>query len=94
MGGTLVEIGSDVKNLKVGDRVTCLPTQAGGFSEYFTANEERCFKLSDNVNIKHALGEPLKCIITVVRAARPEVDDCGVILGCGSMGLWCIQALK
>ena len=40
------------------------------------------------------MGEPLKCIITVLKNTKPLVGDCGLVLGCGPMGLWCIQALK
>lgn len=56
--------------------------------------KKNCIKLPDNIDIKYALGEPLKCIITVLRAARPEVGDYGIVVGCGFMGLLCIQALK
>lgn len=32
--------------------------------------------------------------VTVLRAAKPEAGDFGLILGCGPMGLWCTQALS
>jgi len=65
----------------------------GGFGEYAVLPEDKCEKLDDAIDPKYALGEPQKCIITVVRGAKPEAGDYGVILGCGSMGLWCTQVL-
>lgn len=92
--GTVVELGEDVKELKVGDNVTVLPDSLSGFSEYALAGENNCCKLAPGINPKYALGEPLKCIVTVLRGAAPEAGDNAVIQGCGPMGLWCVQALS
>ncbi|MFZ5989298.1 MAG: zinc-dependent alcohol dehydrogenase [Bacillota bacterium] len=92
--GTVVELGPNVKGLREGDVVTALPDSLTGFSEYTVVSEKNCFKLAATVDPKYAPGEPLKCIVTVLRAAVPEAGDNGVVLGCGPMGLWCIQALS
>lgn len=93
--GIVEEIGADVTNFKKGDKVTYLPAQEfGGFSEYAVVDEGDCFKLDDEVDLYNAMGEPLKCIVTVLKNAAPMVGDSGLVLGCGPMGLWCIQALK
>lgn len=92
-GGTIVELGSEVKGFAVGDVVTGLPPYLNGFAEYATYGTDRCVKLNPDVNPVHALGEPLKCIVTNLRAAAPEAGDYGVVLGCGPMGLWCVQGL-
>jgi threonine dehydrogenase-like Zn-dependent dehydrogenase len=91
--GTVIELDRNVKNFKIGDVVTVLPDSLTGFSEYTVVNEKNCFNLAKTVEPKYAPGEPLKCVITVLRAAAAEAGDCGVVLGCGPMGLWCIQAL-
>jgi len=75
-----------------GDPVTGLLDDAG-FSDYTLMNINYCHKLNRDIDPRLALAEPLKCIVTVLRGAAPEVRDIGVILGCGPMGLWCIQAL-
>jgi threonine dehydrogenase-like Zn-dependent dehydrogenase len=92
--GTVVEAGAGVTALNVGDPVTGFAVGLTGFSEYTIAREDMCCKLASRIDPAYALGEPLKCIITVVRAALPEVGDHAVIQGCGPMGLWCIQALS
>ena len=91
--GTVIELGSEVKELKVGDRITGFTDGMVGFTEYLVASECNCFKVDPHITLKYALSEPLKCIITVLRGTVPEAGDHGVIQGCGPMGLWCIQAL-
>jgi threonine dehydrogenase-like Zn-dependent dehydrogenase len=91
--GTVVEIGEGVDDVNIGDNVTGLPGELQAFSEYMVATQGRYFLLAPDIDPKTVLGEPLKCVVTVVRAAGPEVGDVGVIVGCGPMGIWCIQAL-
>lgn len=96
--GEVVEVGSRVKTLVPGDHVAFFPADGQakleGFSEYVCAGERYCVKLPPAVPLKYAVAEPLKCIVTVLRAAKPESGDCGVIVGCGPMGLSCIQGLR
>lgn len=96
--GTVVQAGPQVRNLSAGDHVAFFPADAGakleGFSEYVCAKEKYCFRLDTAVELKYAIAEPMKCIVTVLRAARPEPGDYGVVIGCGPMGLSCIQGLR
>ena len=93
--GTVVETGKNVTKFKAGDKVTYLPGDAfGGFSQYSLFTEGDLYKLEDNVSLYNAMGEPLKCILTVLRNAAPAPGDTGLVFGCGPMGLWCTQALK
>lgn len=93
-GGIITELGEGVDNLKEGDLVTGLGAGMRGFADYALFDKNKCFKLNNTINLQHVLGEPLKCILTVLRGASPESGDAGVILGCGPMGLWCIQGLS
>jgi L-iditol 2-dehydrogenase len=93
-GGVIVELGRDVKGHKVGDRVTGLAAGLEGFAELGVFGADHCYPINGNVRPGHALAEPLKCVVTVLRAAAPEAGDAGVVLGCGAMGLWCIQVLR
>jgi D-arabinose 1-dehydrogenase-like Zn-dependent alcohol dehydrogenase len=90
--GTVIETGREVKKFKPGDRVSVLSLQR--FAEYSVAEENMTFALADDIKLEDGIGEPLKCIITVVRATAPEAGDHGVVLGCGPMGLWCLQAMS
>lgn len=95
--GTVTGLGEGVTDFQIGDVVACgVPNMKdfGGFAEYAVADTGAVLKLDSNINPKYALGEPLKCILTVLRGARPEAGDYGVVLGTGPMGMWCIQALR
>ena len=92
--GVVERVGPDVKNCKVGDKVSGLARGFGGFAEYRFAKENQLQKLGDDIDPKYAMGEPQKCVMTVLRAVRAEAADVGVILGCGPMGLWCVQGLS
>jgi threonine dehydrogenase-like Zn-dependent dehydrogenase len=93
-GGIVVETGRNANEFKVGDRVTGLPENLEGFAEHAVFKSDHCFLVSPTVPQGLALGEPLKCVVTVLRAASPEAGDTGVVFGCGPMGLLCIQVLR
>ena len=90
--GTVVKLGEGCTKLKVGDKVSAMDGM-GGYGEYLVVHEYWCEKLADHIDPKIAFGEPQKCAITVLDATAPRPGDYGIILGCGPMGLWCIQAL-
>lgn len=91
--GTVVGMGDEVKGFEIGDHVAAMPVYIG-FADYAVIDYERVVKLDKALPLTHALGEPLKCVMTVTRAANPKPGDCGVIYGCGPMGLWCTQVLS
>ena len=89
--GIVAELGANVTGFAIGDRVTGYG--GPGHSEFALYNQDTCFHLADEVPLGEALGEPLACICNVVNGTEPQVGDFGVIVGCGPMGLWAIQAL-
>lgn len=91
--GVVVEVGEQVTDLKPGDKVAVFPDTLCGFAEYAPVKAQNCFKLADSIDVYQGFAEPLKCVVTVLRSAMPEAGDFGVVVGCGPMGLWCIQAL-
>lgn len=92
--GIIVDKGSEVNSFQIGDRVAVLPDFLEGFAEFGVTKAKNCFLVEEGVDLKNVLLEPLKCVVTVLRAAAPEPGDYGVVVGCGPMGLWCIQALE
>jgi threonine dehydrogenase-like Zn-dependent dehydrogenase len=92
--GVVESVGSDVKYFQKGDKVSGFDGALDGFAEYKFARESQLQKLDERIDPKYAMGEPQKCVITVLRAVRVESSDTGLILGCGPMGLWCIQGLS
>lgn len=92
--GEVVKVGPGCSHLKVGDKVSSIVPDFGGFAEYRVTKEANCQVLADHIDPVYALGEPQKCVVTVLRAAAPEMGDYGVVLGVGPMGMWCVQGLK
>lgn len=92
--GIIAAVGPGCKKLKIGDKVSAVDRGFGGFAQYRVTDEDACEILADNIDPKYAMGEPQKCIVTILRATQPEAGDFGVVLGVGPMGMWCIQALS
>ena len=92
--GVVESVGPKVTKIKPGQKVTAFVRGFGGFAEYLFTKEDLLHILTDNVDVKYAMGEPQKCVVTVLRATRAEAADVGVVLGCGPMGQWCVQGLN
>ena len=72
----------------------CMDT-GGAWGEYVVAHESQVFKIPENVSTEEALiAEPLACAIHGVLKKLPKDSDNCVVVGCGTMGLVTIAALK
>jgi len=89
--GTVVSIGSDVRNFAVGDMVTSL---SGGFADYFVASEDDLIIVPDGVDPLLALGEPVACCVHACERTSAKPGHRVAVLGCGFMGLICLQLMK
>ena len=90
--GVVVEVGDEVKRIKVGDRVSGL---FDGSSEYAVANEHDVFKLPDSISDEEGVLEPLACLISAVSKVRIKVvGERVAVVGCGYMGCGAIGLLK
>jgi threonine dehydrogenase-like Zn-dependent dehydrogenase len=99
--GTVEEIGKNVKDFKVGDRITGYFAD-DCYAEYTKANPtERkarghgsvIEKIPDAIPPEHALGEPLMSLMSIARTATPEFGDYVFQVGCGFMGLGVIAGV-
>lgn len=91
VAGIVEAVGSEVKSFEPGQPVTCFGW--AGFADYTIAKESDCCRVSEKIPLSHALGEPLSCVVTTLDGAGAEAGDFGVVMGCGPMGLWCVQIL-
>ena len=93
--GVVVEVGKDVKSLKVGDRVAC---GGGGYAvhaEIIRVPENLCVKVPDNVKLKDAAYTTVGAIaLQGVRRADVRVGENVAVIGLGLIGLLTVQLLK
>lgn len=99
--GVVMEVGNNVTDFRVGDRVSglwgsTLPG-SGGFIQYMVADPRKdiVVKLPENVRDEDLILEPLACMMSAVSKARISMPGTKVaVVGCGYMGCGAISLLK
>src|SRR4051794_559404 len=84
VSGVVAQVGAEVTNLAVGDRVGVWVTERG-FAEYVAVRAEYCFPAGDGP-LDEALAEPIACAVNAVEAADVRLGDDVVVIGAGFMG--------
>lgn len=97
IAGEIVEIGSQVTDHKIGDRLI-LQTM-GGYAEYLTVEPgyagSQPFKMPSNISFEEASTvEPMAVSYAAIQRAEPKETDVVLIIGAGTVGLGCLQVLK
>lgn len=93
LSGVIIGRGEGVSEQEWPDGTRVTGFGWGGYADAYVLDVAECFRLADHVPFEAALGEPLSCIVTTLRGAAPEAGDIAVVMGCGPMGLWCMQGL-
>jgi (R,R)-butanediol dehydrogenase/meso-butanediol dehydrogenase/diacetyl reductase len=91
--GEIVEIGPELKDFQVGDRVAAF--NKDGYAEYLIAPEDRLLKLPQDMNWQRAaMLEPLAGAAYAVERGGVKSSDTVFIAGSGPVGLLLLLALK
>lgn len=97
VAGIIEEVGKEVKNLKVGQRVIAFPS-AGSYAEYTVADENLTFVLPDNIDFDVAAACPIVSFLShklLNDVARIEVGETVLIhAAAGGVGTTAIQFAK
>lgn len=95
--GIIAEVGSAVKNLKVGDKVTAI-VSSGGYAEYATANADATIPIPTGISFAEASTIPVQGIsaYALLRfAAKPQAHETILIqAAAGGVGLFLVQLAK
>jgi threonine dehydrogenase-like Zn-dependent dehydrogenase len=90
--GLVVAVGRDVTGFAAGDMVTSLSSPA--FADYFVASLDQVVKLAPEIDPVTALGEPLACCVHAAGRFGLVPGDRVAVVGCGFMGLICLQLAR
>jgi predicted dehydrogenase/threonine dehydrogenase-like Zn-dependent dehydrogenase len=90
--GIVIEVGKDIKDISVGDRVAC----AGApHAEIIKVPRNLCVSMPDNLDWESASTVTLGAIaMQGVRRAQPTLGECFVVIGLGILGQLTTQLLK
>lgn len=89
--GVVLEVGSNIKDFKVGDRVI----SNGHHAEVVKVPENLCAKIPDNVSDEEAAFTIVSAIgLQGIRLADPTLGETFVVIGLGLIGLITCQILK
>lgn len=90
--GVVRSVGAGVRSVAPGDRVTGFFAPA--FSELSLAREDQLAPIPEGVPFEHALGEPLSCLVNVLRRSRIQIGDRVALVGVGFMGLGLLGLIR
>jgi predicted dehydrogenase/threonine dehydrogenase-like Zn-dependent dehydrogenase len=93
--GTVIEVGEDVTDFQVGDRVACAGAEYASHAEVLSVPKNLCVRIPANVSMEAAAFSTLGAIaLQGVRLAEPTLGESVVVIGLGLIGQLTVQLLK
>jgi predicted dehydrogenase/threonine dehydrogenase-like Zn-dependent dehydrogenase len=93
--GVVIEVGPDVSDYKVGDRVACAGAGFANHAEVVCIPTNLCVLVADSVDLKFAACTTLGAIaMQSLRVAEVSLGENVVVIGLGLVGLLTTQLLK
>lgn len=93
--GLVLEVGKNIKNIKVGDKVACAGAGIANHAEFIAVPENLVVKVPENLSLKYASTVALGSIaLQGVRRCKPELGEFVVVIGLGILGQLTVQLLK
>jgi len=93
--GTITEVGAQVQDLKVGDRVACAGAGYASHAEYNYIPKNLCVPVPERVDDESAAFVTVGAIaLQGVRQAEPTLGERVVVMGLGLLGQLTVQLLK
>ena len=93
--GTVIAVGDDIADMKIGDRVACGGAQNAYHAEIIRVPRNLCAPVPDGVGWDEASTVTLGAIaLQGVRRLAPTLGECFVVVGLGLLGQFAVQLLK
>ncbi len=93
--GTVIEVGSEVTEFRIGDRVACAGEGHGAHAEVVYVPRTLCARVPENVPLEHAAMAPLGAIaLESLRQANVQLGERVAVIGLGLVGLLITQLLE
>ena len=93
--GVVIEVGEDVTEFRVGDRVACAGTGYATHAELLSVPKNLCVRLPDEVDFESGAFATLGAIaLQGVRLAEPTLGESVVVVGLGLIGQLAAQLLR
>src|SRR2546423_2705393 len=93
--GIVVNVGDDVTNFRVGDRVACAGLGFASHAEVLSVPKNLCVRMPDEISFDEAAFGTLGAIaLQGVRLAEPTLGESVVVIGLGLVGQISVQLLK
>lgn len=90
--GEIIEVGRNVKHLKIGQHVVALGSHS--FADYGVYDARYVHPIADSTPYIHALGEPIACAYNATQRTNIQAGEKVVLIGTGFMGLLQLQMMK
>ena len=93
--GVVVAVGSNIRDLKIGDRLACAGGQYAYHAEFIRVPRNLCVPIPEDVEFDEASTITLGAIsLQGVRRAMPTLGETFVVLGLGILGQLTVQLLR
>src|SRR5919202_5527040 len=93
--GTVIEVGEDAGDFRVGDRVACAGLGYASHAEVLSVPKNLCARVPEGVDFESAAFSTLGAIaLQGVRLAEPTLGESVVVIGLGLIGQLAAQLLK
>jgi predicted dehydrogenase/threonine dehydrogenase-like Zn-dependent dehydrogenase len=93
--GSVIEVGEDVTEFRVGDRVACAGADYASHAEVLSVPKNLCVRIPEAVSLEAAAFSTLGAIaLQGVRLAETTLGESVVVIGLGLIGQLTVQLLK
>lgn len=90
--GTVTEIGSDITDIEVGDRVI---VYWGCHKKNITVNRNKVIKIPDGISTRESSMALISTFpLAAIRKTKLEIGESALVMGLGILGIFAVQELK